>query len=93
MYPEDKMTSVSTRETEISRVVSKLREAAKDSEETAKAYYARLEGVVVGGLEDDREEAVKSEFGTKLGQELDNIYNRIYKAGKSLHELLQRIEL
>ena len=94
MYPPEYKENVPTRETEIHRVVSRLSEVAKDLEETVKAYHARLEGVVVGGLLDvDKEQAGKPEFGTKLGQELDNIHNKIHRAGKSLYDLLQRVEL
>ena len=85
--------NVPARETEISRIVSTLKEDARDLEETVKAYHVRLEGVISGGNLKEVEEAKVPEFGTKLGQELDNIHDKIHRAGKSLDDLLQRIEL
>lgn len=89
----DESTEVSPREREVVRVISRLKIAVGDLEETAKQFNARLEGVIGGELNKEAEEVILPEFGSKLGQELNNIHGRIYKAGKSLHDLLQRVEL
>lgn len=96
-YGESELKSPEKRETEISRVLSRLESSVSGLEEQVSLIENRLEGVTNGGgVESSRlagAMAKPSECSTPLGNKINNYVEAIQALNSRLSGLRNRIEL
>ena len=81
------------RETEISKVLTKLNKRTSQLEETVKQLTARLTGILRGELSGEAAKTSVPEFSTPLAQEINQTVCRLDIIDKDLQNLRNRLEL
>lgn len=84
-----------TRQTEVSKVLSKLSHSVEQLHEEVDCMEARLTGVTVGsGIEKvGANTPINPEFGTEMAQKINSLVREIEEMNNRLSSLRNRIEL